>query len=68
MREFRSINTGKLYQSTTEYWLRKCPVCGLELFWNSYELEVGKNGFIDIGFDLKVEHCQYCDDYYVHII
>ena len=62
MREFRSQNTGKLHIANN-YWLEFCPVCSKQLYWNSYELEVG-----NISFDFKVEYCEKCDDYYIHIL
>lgn len=69
-REFRSINTGKLYKSTNEYWMKYCPVCQIKLLWNSYSDKEVSNYEEDqcISFDLKIQYCPVCDDYYVHII
>lgn len=70
MRKFTSVNTGGIYESSDEYWLIKCPVCGNILLWNSYsDKEVGnRDGNKCTYFDLKIEYCEKCDDFYVHII
>lgn len=70
MREFRSQNTGKLHTSDDEYWLKECPVCKSELCWNSYSDKEVSNNNSDkcFSFDLKIQYCDKCDDYYVLII
>lgn len=67
-REFRSINTGKLYKSRDKYWLELCPICKTKLLWNSYSDKMKKIKDECISFDLKIEYCHICNDYYVHII
>jgi hypothetical protein len=69
MREFVSQNTGKKHTVMYEYWLKSCPVCKTDLFWNSYsDKEVSnKNMSKCISFDIKIQYCEKCDDYYVCI-
>lgn len=73
-RYFRSQNTGKLHESIDEYWLNICPICQTKLFWNTYsDKEVCGHGrdtvYQDgIYFDLKIEHCTKCNDWYVLIM
>lgn len=68
-RYFRSQNTGNLHESSNEYWLCKCPICEKTLYRNSYsDHEVVRINSNDVGFDLKIEYCFECNDYYVLII
>ena len=69
-RKFTSVNTGKIFESIDDYWLIDCPICGHKLLWNSYSDKYvsGNDNSIEISFDLKIEHCEKCNDFYVHII
>ena len=70
MREFVSQKKGNRYSTTkNKYWLESCPVCNSELLWNGYnDKEVSSLVMKkSISFDIKIEYCEKCDDYYVCI-
>lgn len=70
MRKFTSVNTGKIFKSKDEYWLIDCPICGHKLLWNSYSDKYvsSRDNSREISFDIKIEYCEICDDFYIYIL